>query len=118
MKNGKAPGEDRVTSETLKMEGKSLEEALLVLLNKCLKEHWIPTAWRNIEVIIADRLTNKFDFYQLAEQVGFRKGYSTKPLNHTYANRKDDGAQHSSPLSLRVLPKSVRLCRDMTNTGQ
>lgn len=37
MKNRKAPGEDKI-SKMLKSGGRTLEEALLVLLNKCLEE--------------------------------------------------------------------------------
>ncbi|ERL94908.1 hypothetical protein D910_12181 [Dendroctonus ponderosae] len=35
-KRTKAPGEDKVTTEMLKMRGEPLEKALLILLNKCL----------------------------------------------------------------------------------
>ena len=100
----KIPGEDRITSEMLKMGGKIVEQATQILLNKCLKEE---DNWINAEVIIlfkkgdisnienyrpisllsqvyklftgiiANRLTNKLDSYQPVEQTGFRKGYST-----------------------------------------
>ncbi|ENN79930.1 hypothetical protein YQE_03634 [Dendroctonus ponderosae] len=50
-KRTKAPGEDKVTTEMLKMRGEPLEKALLILLNKCLQEQQIPTAWKNAELI-------------------------------------------------------------------
>lgn len=110
LKNSKAPGEDLVTGEMLKIGGDTLEQALLVLLNKCLEEGRIPDQWQNAEVvllfkkgdcanienyrpisllsifyklltkILTNRLTQKFDFYQPVEQAGFRRGYSTREV--------------------------------------
>jgi len=131
MKNRKAPGEDRVMSEMLKMGGEPLEEALLILLNKCLREQQIPTAWKNAEVIllfkkgasvenyrpisllstfyklltriVAVRLTNKFDFYQPVEQVGFRRGYST--IDHLQVMHMliEKAAEYNIPLHLAFI---------------
>lgn len=80
------------------------------LLNKCLQECKIPLTWYNSETIslfkkgditnidnyrpisllshlykplmriLTNCLTNKFDYYQTVEQIGFRSGYST--INH------------------------------------
>jgi hypothetical protein len=107
MKNNKAPGEDRITSDIIKMGGCELKEAIKILLNKCLEEGKIPDNWTNAEVkllykkgdtenlenyrpisllshvyklltkILTNRLTTKFDFYQPVEQAGFRKGFGT-----------------------------------------
>lgn len=107
MKNRKSPGEDRITCEMLKMGGVVIERSLQILLNKCLLEGNIPDTWKNAEMvllfkkgdngnienyrpisllshmyklltrIITNRLTNKMDAYQPAEQAGFRKGFST-----------------------------------------
>jgi len=107
LKNCKTPGEDRITSEMLKIGGETLENAILVLLNMCLEKGEIPDAWQCAEVIlffkkgdrenienyrpisllsifyklltkiITNRLAQKFDFYQPIEQAGFRKGFST-----------------------------------------
>lgn len=50
IKNRKSPGEDRVRFELLKSGGKSLLQALKIILNKCLDEGCIPTSWQNSEV--------------------------------------------------------------------
>jgi len=52
LKNRKSPGQDRITSEMLKAGGIVLEEAMCVLLNKCLEQGKIPEAWQNAEIIL------------------------------------------------------------------
>lgn len=52
MKNRKSPGEDRITSEMLKLGSKTVEQAIKILLNKCLEEGKIPEEWNNAEVVI------------------------------------------------------------------
>jgi len=47
MKNRKAPGEDKITAEMLKMEGNKLEETIRLLLNKCLLEVCFLTVLEN-----------------------------------------------------------------------
>ena len=96
-----------MTSERLKVGVETQEQALLILLNRCLEEGKIPDLWLNAEVIllfkkgdctnienhgpislfstfyklsskiITNRLTQKFDFYKPIKQAGFRRGFST-----------------------------------------
>lgn len=130
MKNGKSPGEDRITPEMLKMGGKALIETIGVLLNKCLMEGKIPEAWRNAEVvliykkgdytnienyrpisllshlyklftrIINNRLTKKLDSYQPTEQAGFRKGFNTNDHLQTIKTVIEKTTEYNIPLHL------------------
>lgn len=107
MKNRKAPEEDYITSEMLKMADETTLKVMKILLNKCLVNEKTPKTWQNAEVIllfkkgdntnienyrpinllshlykllikiITNRLTHKLDFYQPVEQAGFRIGFST-----------------------------------------
>lgn len=52
MRNGKSPGEDRITPEMLQMGGKALIETICVLLNTCLMGGKIPDSWKNAEVVL------------------------------------------------------------------
>lgn len=52
LKNNKAPKEDLIIGEMLKIGGEVLEKALLVLLNKCLEEGKIFDPWQNAEIIL------------------------------------------------------------------
>lgn len=107
MKNRKAPEEDHITSEMLKMADETTLKVMKILLNKCLVNGKTPKTWQNAEVIllfkkgdntnienyrsinllshlyklftkiITNRLTHKLDFYQPVEQAGFRIEFST-----------------------------------------
>ena len=130
IKNGKSPGEDRITPEMLKMGGKPLVDAVEVLLNKCLMEGRIPDAWKNAEVvllykkgdftnienyrpisllshlyklftrIINNRLSTKLDSYQPIEQAGFRKGFSTIDHLQTIKTVIEKTTEYNIPLHL------------------
>jgi len=130
LKNCKAPGKDRITSEMLKIGGETLENAILALLNKCLEKSKILDAWQNAEIIllfkkgdranmenyrpisllsifyklltkiITNRLTQKFDFYQPIEQAGFRKGFSTTDHIQTLRTLIEKCNEYNIPLHL------------------
>ncbi|XP_050306277.1 craniofacial development protein 2-like [Anthonomus grandis grandis] len=63
MKNGKAPGEDGITAEMIKLEGRTTVEAMTILLNKCMTEGVIPQAWQKAQltppVQTSDKDSNK-----------------------------------------------------------
>lgn len=133
MKDGKAAGEDRISTEMLKMGGPTLQEAIKTLLNKCLAEGKIPKSWKNAEVIlihkkgdntnienyrpisllshlyklltkiITNRLTTKLDSYQPIEQAGFRKGFGT--INHLQTIRAaiEKTTEYNIPLHLAFI---------------
>lgn len=133
MKNRKSPGEDQITTEMIKMGGETLEEAVIILLNKCLHQGKIPKAWHNAEVIllfkkgdianmenyrpisllshlyklltkiITNRLTRKFDFYQPVEQAGFRKGFGTTDHLQTIHNLIEKSAEYNIPLHMAFI---------------
>lgn len=130
MKNRKAPGEDKITAEMLKMGGSKLEETIRLLLNKCLLEGKIPKLWKNAEVIllhkkgdianienyrpisllshiyklltriITNRLGAKLDAYQPVEQAGFRKGFSTIEHLQTIRTVVEKTIEYNIPLHL------------------
>ncbi|CAG9828320.1 unnamed protein product, partial [Diabrotica balteata] len=107
MKNNKAPGEDGVVTEAIKLGGSVLIAKIQKLFNLCLWNQNIPTKWNNsITVllhkkgdiadleryrpisllnhlyklytqIITNRLETQLDFYQPREQAGFRPNYGT-----------------------------------------
>ena len=107
MKNHKAPGEDSIVIESIKIGGKTLLNRIETLFNLCLKNQSIPKKWNNAIMIllfkkgdntnlenyrpisllshlyklytriITNRLENKLEFYQSREQAGFRSGYAT-----------------------------------------
>ena len=129
MKNEKSPGEDQITSEMLKTEGKVLKEAVGILLNKCLTEGRIPESWNNAEIvliykkgdntnlenyrpisllshlyklftrIITNRITAKLDSYQPPEQAGFRKGYSTIDHLQTIKSVIEKTTEYNIPIN-------------------
>ena len=46
LKNGKAPGNDRVINEMIKYAGEEFHELLLELYNRCLDMEAIPNEWK------------------------------------------------------------------------
>lgn len=52
MKNRKNPGEDKFTSEVLKVGGDVVEEIPTVLSNICLNNWRIQESWQNAEIIL------------------------------------------------------------------
>lgn len=133
MKNKRAPGEDGVTIDMIKMGGDKLLDIVKLLLDKCIEEGKVPDTWNNAEVIllhkkgditnienyrpisllthlyklltkiITNRLTNKLDFYQPPEQAGFRKGYSTIDHLQTIRNLLEKATEYNIPLYLAFI---------------
>ena len=107
LKNRKAPGEDGIIPEMLKINSEPLQTILAELFTKCLIETKVPENWNNDVItllhkkgdiknldnyrpisllshlyklftrVIVNRLRQKLDFYQPREQAGFRAGYNT-----------------------------------------
>lgn len=106
MKYRRAPGDDDIIPELIKLGNDKLIEYIRQLIDKCIFEKRIPDEWNNASVVliykkgnktdlknyrpisllthlykiltkVLNRLTNKLDFYQPPEQAGFRKSFST-----------------------------------------
>ncbi|RVE40475.1 hypothetical protein evm_014875 [Chilo suppressalis] len=130
LKNGKAPGEDGVTTELLKAGGKPVLRELQKLFNTVLFEGRTPEAWsRSVVVlffkkgdktllknyrpisllshvyklfsrVIANRLARRFDDFQPPEQAGFRSGYGTIDHIHTVRQIIQKTEEYNQPLCL------------------
>lgn len=59
--NGRAPGEDGVTCEMLKIGGTTTLKAIQILLNKCLHERQIPYCWNNAQVTLTYKKGDELD---------------------------------------------------------
>ncbi|KAJ4437195.1 hypothetical protein ANN_17330 [Periplaneta americana] len=107
LKSGKAPGEDNIHNEHLKLGHDSLLTPLTAVFNEILKSETVPHQWKTSKIIllhkkgakddlnnyrpislmsnvykllskiITRRLTKVLDDNQAPDQAGFRSGYST-----------------------------------------
>jgi len=130
MKNNKAPGEDGVVIEAVKLGGETLLKWIKNLFNLCLENGIIPSQWNNaitillhkkgditelenyrpisllchlyklFTKIIAKRLERKLDFYQSREQAGFRKGYGTNDHLQAIKVLIEKSVEYNRPLVL------------------
>lgn len=130
LKNGKAPGEDGVTTELLKAAGKPVLKELRRIFNSVLFSGRTPKAWHRSLVIlffkkgdktllknyrpisllshvyklfsrvISNRLTRRLDEAQPAEQAGFRRGYGTIDHIHTVRQVIQKTKEYNQPLCM------------------
>ena len=107
MKANKAPGNDQITSDVIKLGGNQVIKQLKIIFNNILKSKTVPKEWKEAKIIILHkkgdrkdlknyrpisllshiyklftralqkRLESILDDSQPREQAGFRKGYST-----------------------------------------
>lgn len=129
-KNNKAPGEDGLVADAIKIGGTTLLQKIKTLFNMCLSDHTIPDKWYNATVIllhkkgdmaeldnyrpisllshlyklftriITSRLENKLDFYQPVEQAGFRAGFGTNDHLQSIKTIIEKSVEYNRPLVL------------------
>nr|ADI61818.1 endonuclease-reverse transcriptase [Bombyx mori] len=130
LKNGKAPGDDGITTELLKAGGTPLLVELQKLFSHVIHRGRTPKAWNNSIVIlffkkgdktllknyrpisllnhiyklfsrvITNRLARRFDEFQPPEQAGFRSGYGTIDHIHTVRQIIEKTTEYNRPLCL------------------
>ena len=113
MKKGKAPGEDQLTADILKLGGQPTIRIMTRLFNKIMELEQVPTKWNESKVIILfkkgdvsdiknyrpisllphmykvftriilERMKKDLDENQPREQAGFRAGFRTSDHLHT-----------------------------------
>jgi len=128
LKNGRAPGEYKITSEMIKLGVTTTMESMKILMNKCLHIGNIPRTWQNAQVtllhkkgdklnlskfrpisllpltkILTNRLTRKLDEYQSSDQAGFRKGHSTVEHLQTLRTLLEKCNEYNTPLHLAFI---------------
>ena len=130
LKNGKAPGEDGITTELLKAGGEPLLRELQRIFNSVLLTGRTPEAWHSSIVVlffkkgdktllknyrpisllshvyklfsrvITNHLARRLDDYQPPEQAGFRGGFSTVDHIHTVRQVIQKTGEYNQPLCL------------------
>lgn len=130
MKNNRAPGQDEVETEAIKLGGPILIKKILELFNLCLQNQKIPISWndsltillykkgdktslenyRPISLldhlyklytrILTNRLESKFELYQPREQAGFRARYGTNDHLQCLKTLIEKTIEYNRPLVL------------------
>ena len=130
MKNGTAPGNNRINIETLKAGKDTILKTFAKLYTKCLSKRRILTGWKNAKMMIMFKKGNKKDFKnyrpicllsniykvltkvltkrlektldekQLREQDEFRSGYSTTGHTHVVNQQKEMCREYNIPLCI------------------
>ncbi|CAK1603556.1 unnamed protein product [Parnassius mnemosyne] len=130
LKNGKAPGEDGITAELLKVDRRPVLEVLQKLFISVLHGGITPEAWSRSAVVLfskkgdnallknyrpisllshfyvlfsrvlRNRLARRLDDFQPPEQAGFQKGFSTIDHIHTLRQIVQKSEEYNLPLCL------------------
>ena len=130
MKKGKAPGNDGITSDILKLGGSELTKYLTRAFNEILRSKEIPDTWQEAKIIILfkkgdpkeiknyrpisllthtykiftrllqNRMEKILDENQPREQAGFRKGFSTTDHLHALNQLIEKSNEYNLPLCL------------------
>lgn len=130
MKNNKAPGEDEVTVEAIKVGGPLLLQKIRTLFNLCLQNSTVPQKWQEASTIllhkkgdktdlenyrpitllshlyklftrvITSRLERKIEFYQPKEQAGFRSAFGTNDHLQSIKTLIEKTVEYNRPLAL------------------
>ena len=130
MKKDKAPGEDQLTADILKLGGEETIEILTKLFNKIVQLEKIPTQWNEAKVIILHkkgdmkdiknywpisllphlykvftrvilaRIEKELEWKQPREQAGFRAGFRTSDHLHTLSQLIEKAKEYQFDLCL------------------
>ncbi|KAH0816760.1 hypothetical protein GEV33_006031 [Tenebrio molitor] len=99
-KNNKAPGENGITAEMLKVGGQNLEENILKLINKAWDEETIPQRWKETLICPLHKKGDRFkcENYRGQYQCGFRKNRSVMDQVFVLKQIMDNSIDQNSPL--------------------
>jgi hypothetical protein len=130
MKNNKAPGEDEIEIDIVKLAGKEICTHLAKLFTSCLNQRQVPAAWNNAVItllhkkgdkmdignyrpislishisklftkVIKNRIEKQLDANQSREQAGFRQGYSTSDHLQVITQLVEKCNEYTLPLCL------------------
>jgi hypothetical protein len=130
MKNNKAPGEDEIEIDLVKLAGEEICTHLARLFTSCLNKRQVPVTWNNAIItllhkkgdkmdignyrpislishisklftkVIKNRIEKQLDANQSKEQAGFRQGYSTSDHLHVITQLVEKCNEYTLPLCL------------------
>ena len=130
MKNNKAPGEDEIEIDIVRLAGEEICTHLAKLFTSCLNQRQVPVAWNNAVItllhkkgdkmnignyrpislishisklftkVIKNRIEKQLDANQSREQAGFRQGYSTSDHLQVITQLVEKCNEYTLPLCL------------------
>uniref|UniRef100_A0A7I4XRA8 Reverse transcriptase domain-containing protein n=1 Tax=Haemonchus contortus TaxID=6289 RepID=A0A7I4XRA8_HAECO len=104
MRNGTAPGPDRIKAEHLKSLPTVIVKTLARLFTRYLSQCKVPISWKTSKtVLLYKKIGGILDEGQPCEQAGFRKGFSAINHIHTVTRLIEVSREYKMPLCLTFI---------------